>query len=182
MKKLSKETCQKIYNNLQKNRKKIKFRSIFLALFVLGVNAYAWFIFISTANVNVSSHVVSWDVSFTDQNVAINDLEIVTNDIYPGMPTYTKTVQVHNNSEVNTVFTYEINNILLLGNNVTPASNVEAYLNSTYPFITTFSYSDNVLAPDDTITFTITINWPFAASDTGARSHYQLNSQFYIHH
>lgn len=82
-KKLSDETVKKIYVSLQKRRKKIKMRSILMAGFVLGVNAFAWFVFISKADVKVNANIISWDVNFSDSSEVISKVEIETTDLYP---------------------------------------------------------------------------------------------------
>ena len=53
MMKLSK----KCYQFLQSKRKKIKFHSIFLLILLFGVNAYAWFVYMSNASIEIASSV-----------------------------------------------------------------------------------------------------------------------------
>ena len=181
-KKLYKADVTKVYNTLQKQRKRIKRRSVFLALFVLGVNAYAWFVFISSANVNVRANVISWDVNFLDENSEVNDLQILTSDLYPGMDTYTKTIKIRNNSDLRAKFEANIDNISVLGENATDIGNTYdeklAYLKNTYPFIVNVTYPKDVLDKNDSMDLVITIDWPYEKTDDLAREYYKLTNQY----
>ena len=167
--KLSKKSAEDVYVALQKQRKKIKRRSIFLALFVLGVNAYAWFVFLSSASVNVKANVISWDVNFLDENSPVKDVEVITEDLYPGMPKYQKTIKVYNRSDVRANFTFKIDSITVLG---------EETLKDTYPFIVTFDYDKTILEKDDHLNFTVNIEWPFEKGEDLAKDYYKLTKQY----
>lgn len=181
-KRLSKKEAVKVYTSLQKQKNKIKRRSIFLALFVLGVNAYAWFVFISTANVNVKSNVVSWDVNFLDENSPSKDVDVVTNDLYPGMPRYTKTIKVYNRSDVRAKFSYKIDSINVLGeetlNTTDTTDDALDYLENTYPFFVTIEYDKDELDSEDYLNFTINIDWPYEKGEEGTRDYYNLTRQY----
>ena len=179
---LYKKDVIKVYNALQKQRKRIKRRSIFLALFVLGVNAYAWFVFISSASVNVRSNVISWDVNFLDENSEVKDLQILTSDLYPGMDTYTKTIKIKNNSDLRAKFEANIDSINVLGEEVSNSSNTYEekvdYLKNTYPFIVNITYPKDILDKNDSMDLVITIDWPYEKTDTLAREYYKLTNQY----
>lgn len=179
---LYKKDVAKVYNALQKQRKRIKRRSIFLALFVLGVNAYAWFVFISSASVNVRSNVISWDVNFLDENSEVKDLQILTSDLYPGMDTYTKTIKIKNNSDLRAKFEANIDSISILGEEVSNSSNTYEekadYLKNTYPFIVNITYPKDILDKNDSMDLVITIDWPYEKTDTLAREYYKLTNQY----
>lgn len=179
---LYKKDVTKVYNALQKQRKRLKRRSIFLALFVLGVNAYAWFVFISSASVNVRSNVISWDVNFLDENSEVKDLQILTSDLYPGMDTYTKTIKVKNNSDLRAKFEANIDSISVLGEEVSNSSNTYEekvdYLKNTYPFIVNITYPKDILDKNDSMDLVITIDWPYEKTDDLAREYYKLTNQY----
>lgn len=153
-----------------------------MALFVLGVNAYAWFVFVSSASLNIRSNVISWDVSFLDENSEVKDLEIITADLYPGMNTFKKTIKIQNNSDLRAKFEANIDSISLLGKNsdTTISSYDEAvdYLENTYPFIVNISYSKDILEKNDSMDYVITIDWPFEKDDSMARDYYKLTNQY----
>ena len=179
---LYKKDVTKVYNALQKQRKRLKRRSIFLALFVLGVNAYAWFVFISSASVNVRSNVVSWDVNFLDENSEVKDLQILTSDLYPGMDTYTKTIKIKNNSDLRAKFEANIDSISVLGEEVSNSSNTYEekvdYLKNTYPFIVNITYPKDILDKNDSMDLVITIDWPYEKTDALARDYSKLTNQY----
>ena len=179
---LYKKDVTKVYNALQKQRKRLKRRSVFLALFVLGVNAYAWFVFISSASVNVKSNVISWDVNFLDENSEVKDLQILTSDLYPGMDTYTKTIKIKNNSDLRAKFEANIDSISVLGEEVSNSSNTYEekvdYLKNTYPFIVNITYPKDILNKNDSMDLVITIDWPYEKTDDLAREYYKLTNQY----
>lgn len=181
-KKLSDETVKNIYNTLQKNRKKIKMRSVLMAGFVLGVNIFAWFVFISKADVKVNANIISWDVNFSDSSEVISKVIIETTDLYPGMPRYSKEIQISNYSDLEGVFEFDIYSIKVLNNEVidsiTTHDGALTYLNYTFPFIVSFSSSKTELAKKDEMVFTIHIDWPLEYTDSGAREFYRLTSHY----
>ena len=182
MKKLSKEKLTDLYLSLQKRRKKIKTRSILLASFVLGVNIFAWFVFISMANVKVEANVISWDVNFSDSSEIISNIVIETPKLYPGMPTYTKEFFITNSSDVGGTFSYTINSINVLGEEMlldtSKQDEAQKYLKETFPFIITFNSSKMDLADKDNLRFTISIDWPYESTDLNARDYYRLTSHY----
>ena len=153
----------KIYNLLQSKRKSIKKRSILLIVFLFGVNIYAWFVYMSNANMDVQSTVSTWKVTFYDGNSLIKELNIKTNDLYPGMSDYNKEIIIKNNSDVKAEFSYEIDKVNILGHefNYTGAdlSNVTTSLLNDYHFKTSFTPSKIELDKNDTMTFNIGIKW-----------------------
>lgn len=171
-----KDNIGKVYSALQKKRKKIKKRSIFFILFLFGVNAYAWFVYMSNANVGISSSVSTWNVSFYDGSQMVKELNIKTNDLYPGMENFTKQLVIKNDSDVRADFSYEIDRLNILGVETTPGidgtESAVTSLNNDLPFKTTFSYDKDILEENDTINFNILIEWPYEATN----SYYKLNS------
>ena len=183
MKKRSyKKEAEKVYTTLQKQRKRIKRRSIFFAIFVFGVNAYAWFVFVSKADVNVQANVISWDVNFLDENSPVKDLEIITDDLYPGMNRFSKTININNGSDIGAKVEFRIDKVNVLGEQVSikfdSFDEAVTYFRDTYPFYVTFDYDKTILDAGDHSSFTVNIDWPYEKSDTGAREYYQLTSQY----
>ena len=181
-KKLSDETVKKVYLSLQKRRKKIKMRSMLMAGFVLGVNAFAWFVFIAKADVKVNANIISWDVNFSDSSEVISKVVVETTDLYPGMPTYTKEINISNYSDLEGVFEYDIYSIKVLGDEVVDSTTTHdgalTYLNSTFPFIVSFSSSKTELEKKDNMVFTIYIDWPLDYTDSGAKKIYRLTEHY----
>lgn len=182
MKKLSKDKLVNVYYSLQRKRKRIKTRSILLATFVFGVNVFAWFVFISKANVSVNANIISWDVNFSDSSEVISNVVVETTDLYPGMPTYVKEIYITNSSDVGGTFSYDINSIKVLGEEIMTSTTTQdgavTYLNQTFPFLVSFNSSKVDLAEKDNMVFSINIDWPLEADDEGAREYYRLTSHY----
>lgn len=182
VKKLSKQNLDDVYTSLQKNRRKIKKRSLLFAIFAFGVNAFAWFVFISKANVSINTNVVSWDVNFSDSSEVISNVVIETPDLYPGMPTYKKEIYITNSSDLGGTFTYTINSIKVFGDEVmtdtTTQDGAITYLKETFPFVVSFSTSKTDLAEKDNMIFTISIDWPQESTDPLARTYYRLTKHY----
>ncbi len=153
-----------------------------MASFVLGVNIFAWFVFVSKADVKVNANIISWDVNFSDSTEVISKVVVETTDLYPGMPTYKKEIHVSNYSDLEGTFEYSINSIKVLGNEVMDSTTTQdgavTYLNYTFPFIVSFNASKVDLAKKDEMVFTIYINWPMEYTDSGARQYYRLTEHY----
>ena len=48
----------------RKKRRKVIFRSVILIAFLLIVNTFAWFTYISRAGLTLNGSVIDWDISF----------------------------------------------------------------------------------------------------------------------
>ena len=159
--------AKQLYEDLQKSRKKLKIRAIILALFALGVSAYAWFIFVSDLSVNFSGHVREWDVQFLDDSTEINRL-VIDQTFYPGMDDFSETVNIINSSETGATFSFEINELTILGINSLKSTSALtlASLQNDYPFVIDMYGSKVNLDENDSLSFTVEASWPFNAANT----------------
>lgn len=152
---------------LRKALLKRKYISIFLALFTLGINIFAWFVFSTSASVGLDATVASWDVQFrNDLGEETQTFVIDITKMKPGMSNYSKTISVYNQSDVTADFVYEITSFKLLGhtiqnNNQTTMLN---YLQSNYPFSVSFNASKTVMNPSDAVQFDIGLVWPYESN------------------
>lgn len=164
MKKSYKKKLNKVYKKLQSERKNIKRRSIILASLFLGVNIFAWFVYITQVGVELDSNVVAWDVNFFDGPTQVKNIKI-SEILHPGMDTYEKVIEVNNNSGTKAEFEYVINSFTVLGidSMVEEGTNEEQInsLNNDYPFIIAFEASKMTLDEIDTLTFRLTIDWHY---------------------
>ena len=180
MKRKKKLSESGIYLYLQKRRKSIKIRSILLALFVLGVNIYAWFIYFSEANVSITGNVVSWDVSFKDENSQVVEHAILAVNMYPGMDDYSKEIKILNASELPAKFTYEIEEMTLMGIDIKDGKTTTELvkeLNTNYPFIVSFISDGANMAVGEEMHFIFEVSWPFDSEEAQA-DYYKLNSYY----
>ena len=60
----------------RKARRKVVFRSVLLVAFLLIINTFAWFTYISKAGVTLSGSVVNWDVTFLEETNVIKEIDI----------------------------------------------------------------------------------------------------------
>ena len=67
------------YKKLQKSRKRLLLRSFLFALFLIGVNIFAWFTYVSKAGLQLEGNISSWDV---DSILVLNKdiVEVIEND------------------------------------------------------------------------------------------------------
>ena len=158
---------KQLYEDIQKQRKKLKIRAIILALFALGVSAYAWFIFVSDLSVNFSGHVREWDVQFLDDSTEINRL-VIDQTFYPGMDDYSESVNIINSSDTGATFSFEINELTILGINSLKSTSplTLASLQNDYPFVIDMYGSKTDLNEHDSLTFTVEASWPYNAANT----------------
>ena len=158
---------KQLYEDIQRQRKKLKIRAIILALFALGVSAYAWFIFISDLSVNFSGHVREWDVQFLDDSTEINRL-VIDQTFYPGMDDFSETVNIINSSETGATFSFEINELTILGINSLKSTSALTLssLQNDYPFEIDMYGDKTELSENDSLNFTLTATWPYQSSNT----------------
>ena len=154
-------------SSLREKILKRKYISIFLALFTLGVNIFAWFAFSSNASLQLDGTVASWDVEFYDSNgESTHNAVIEVTKMKPGMSDFTKTIYVDNKSDVDADFRYEVTSFSILGNTVTVPAGQDPiqYLSNFYPFSVQLSSSKNILLQNDSLTFDIAVTWPYESA------------------
>ncbi len=166
-----------VYDNMQTKRKKLLRRSLLLALFVFGVNIYAWFIFINQSKLDVQGNVASWDVTFYDGDMQVQNL-VINEKIYPGMDDYNKTLTVVNDGEVQASFEYTISDLKILGKTIdtTNQTNVINSLANDYPFSFTMTSTSDTIAAGESIDFSVDIKWNY--EDGGLKPYYRLTNVY----
>ena len=161
---------------LSKGLRKRKYISILLALFTLGVNIFAWFAFSANAGLTLDATVASWDVDFKENDVVFRNIYIEVTKMKPGMTDHVTTVDIENKGDVVADFDYEVASFSLLGHTINLASkpDVFAYLSDFYPFAIEVEASDDEIAAHGTITFEVTVSWPYEIANT----YYQLDEVY----
>ena len=169
---MRKNKILKAYEVLSAQKKRMFLRAAVMSFFLLGVNTYAWFVFFDKFDGNINADVISWDVTFFDEEESVNSVAITIDSLYPGMDNYVKNVSVQNESDVSADFSYVVNSITLFGVTYTVDDNVTsddliAILEDEFPFKITFSKSkDNLASGGDTASFSVYATWPFEASES----------------
>ena len=101
-------------------RKSLKKKSVIIRIILFTVliasNTFAWFIYITRVDNNVSVHVKSWDVTFQSGDHEIsNTVELNVDSLYPGMEDYVYEISAYNKSEVSATLSYQILEANILG-------------------------------------------------------------------
>ena len=163
-------------NERRKSRRKTIVRSILLIAFLLIINTFAWFTYISKANLSLNGSVVSWEVSFLDQNSIIKDINIAITDMKPGMMQFAKTIDIVNNSDVAAKFTYKITSVEFLGTKIFEGEETETIkqkLEQEFPFTLKMIVGKQDLDLTDTSSFEVTMDWTYEED-----KYYRVNSLY----
>lgn len=165
------------FRKSKKKRLLAKLKLFMFVFFLLGVNSFAWFVFVTEVNNDITADVIGWDVIFLDENnEQIKDVNLSIDTMYPGMPDYIDTYSVKNNSDVHARFGYEINSLNLLGKEVLINENLTSeelasILENDLPFHVIIDTEADTLAIDETISYSISVVWDYESVD----EYYQLN-------
>lgn len=159
---------KEILDSLNNKLKRKKYFALLLALFTLGVNIFAWFVFSSSVDLSLNASVSSWDVTFNDGNNEITKNVIVNvTNMRPGMEEFSKTYVINNAGEVGATFRFDIISIDLLGNSIDLSKNLDpiGYFNTYFPFNISFSNTKSFIDYNDSIEFTFDLNWDYDSTD-----------------
>lgn len=135
-----------------------------MAGFLLAVNTFAWFIFITNGDGKINADVIAWDISFIDEESQTELLDIELEDLYPGMEVYSRYIIVKNKSDLNAVFGYELQEITIFGEKYEP-ENLENALVTDFPFKIRFEHDKISLDKGDYLNFASSVIWPFEAPE-----------------
>lgn len=189
-----KSKAREAYEQLQKRRNKLKRNGIILAMFLLVVNTYAWFVYLAKASLTVDASVIGWDIKFYDEDGEEMDVTINIKDLYPGMKDYQKKIIITNDSSLKGEFSYTISDLKLIGieSDIKESNQLVESLQNDYPFKVTFESDKNELDSDGDFTnFYIRVVWPFESDNKytlikernkfqGLYPYYKLDNQNYI--
>lgn len=158
------EQLEKDYERIRRVKKRLGVRTFLFVLFLFGVNVFAWFVYISEAQVTTDANVAAWDLNFYDGTNLVKNIHL-TPEIYPGMQTVEKTITISNASDVGATVVYTPKDIFfagqsLFGDESNSAAIIDA-LENDYPFKVIFSATKIQLDNVDSSDFTVQIVWPF---------------------
>ena len=154
--------------------KKVKIRNMLILILLLIFNTYAWFIYATRVDTDITAHVSSWNVEFkvADQVVTTN-LVVAIGRIYPGMDRFEKVVEVHKKGETKAVLNYEIQEFTVMGETFTvdeengpTTQDIVDKMNTEYPFKIKIEKDDSLISEGTGDgTFTISLDWDFESGD-----------------
>lgn len=176
MRKVKKLSSNENLQDRKKLRRKIIIRSVLLVAFLLGINTFAWFTYISRAGVTLNASVVNWDVLFQDETNAIKDIHIEITDMKPGMLTYEKQIEITNHGDIDAKMGYIIKNATLLGKDIFQNKDTEQFLQqlaNEYPFKLSLVTDKNLIVVGDTAHFSIQLDWEYEGNE-----YYKVNNLY----
>lgn len=168
-----KKQANKIYKNLQKRKNAIKIRAYIMSGFLLAINSFAWFVFISNGKTDISADVIAWDIVFLDEKEQAETLDVVLSDLYPGMPLFSQQIVVQNRSDLNAKIDYIIEGITVYGEEFATDDYKKA-LEEEFPFEIKFSYEKETILINEKTRFTINATWDFESDE----AYYKLNELY----
>lgn len=169
-------------------RKSLKKKSVIIRIILFTVliasNTFAWFIYITRVDNNVSVHVKSWDVTFQSGDHEIsNTVELNVDSLYPGMEDYVYEISAYNKSEVSATLSYQILEANILGTeyvteegriekgeDVLPTDltslELEDMFKNDFPFSMSINLSNQtILETNGNELFSINITWPYESNN-----------------
>ena len=97
---------------MKKKNKKAKIITpgrIFILIMLVMANSFAWFIYATKINGEVSGHVRAWNIVFEAGDTQVTDIvNIDVASIYPGMTNYLYNLSIYNHSDVGASITYKV--------------------------------------------------------------------------
>lgn len=164
-------------HKLIKIMKKIKIKNMLILILLLIFNAYAWFIYATRVDTEITAHVSSWNVEFVGAEGKITtNLDIEIGRIYPGMEQekkFERIIEVHNKGETKAQLGYEIKSLTIMGEtfivdeiNGPTTQDIIEKMQTEYPFKIKIEKEDTLLQEGKgTGKFTITLEWLFESGD-----------------
>lgn len=168
-------------NKLKQIKKRIRKRTLFFLVIALIANSFAWFIYTNKVSNSITTGVRSWKITFDQDGQDLEEnVEFNFDDIYPGIDTQVKQIDITNNGEMTAYISYQIESIQIFDETYTKENYTQEQLinilNNNYPFKLSFINSDTEIIVGQTGNFTATLNWPFESGDDEADTYYGKKS------
>lgn len=155
-------------------RKSVRVKTLIFLILILVVNVLGWYIYISEVSSDITTHVKAWKIDF--DNSVNQDVDFVVDDLYPGMETQTKEIQLTNSGEMDAVISVTVLQMRILddtyvadGTTVAGDDLIDS-LSNDYPFSVKFYIDGEEVTEKDvlinaTATIVVEISWPFESGD-----------------
>ncbi len=166
--------------NKKKRRLLIKPTRLIFLIILIASNTFAWFIYATKIDTNVSVHVRAWNVVFEAGEHQVTDtINLDVDSIYPGMDDYEYEINAYNRGDVAASLSYEILEARILNQTYVTTQGRAAYgqtvqsgdltsaqlgnkLATDYPFTITIGISGSVLQASNGVeTYTLSVVWPY---------------------
>lgn len=168
------------FNKNKEKKVKIRPSRIIFLIVLIASNTFAWFIYATRIETNVSVHVKSWNVIFEAGEDEVTDtVSLVVDSIYPGMEDFSYAINAYNRSEVSATLSYVVLEARILdeeyvtveqktalGETVLAtdltSAQLQAKLLSDYPFSIAISTSSSTMANSvGEATYNFDVTWPY---------------------
>ena len=114
---------------LKRKTKKISLKRYLLLIFSLIMTTFAWFAYSKILETDIALDLLPWDIKFFIGEVEkFNPIDIVMQDLYPGMEDRTVDVVIQNNGRVEAGVYFQVNEVTLLGDTYNLVSDANAEL------------------------------------------------------
>lgn len=167
-------------NILLERIKRIKPTRLFMLIFLIMSNSFAWFIYATKIDSTVSVHVRSWNVVFEAGDSEVTDtVNLTVDSIYPGMENYSYSIKAYNRSEVSATLSYVILEANIFGDEYITVNGrsergeaavatdytseqLENILANNFPFSITLGLSNQIIELGDGVEeYTLNVVWPY---------------------
>ena len=155
-------------------KKSVRLKTMIFLILILVINVLGWYIYVSEVSSDITTHVKAWKIDF--DNSVNQDIDFIVEDIYPGMETQTKEIELTNGGEMDAVVSGMVTQMRILedtyvadGTDVTSEDLIDS-LSNDYPFSVKFYMDGEEITQKDveinaTATIVIEISWPFESGD-----------------
>ena len=176
----------------------LKYSRLIFIILLLVSNTFAWFIYATKIDNQVSVHVKAWDVVFEAGDTAIETtVNISVESVYPGMEDYEYEIKAYNRSEGSATMTYQLLEARILNDSYitvegravrgeTPlatdltSQQLMSRLTNNYPFSITISTSSSTIDSEDgEETYTLSVVWPYESGNDALDTQWGINAASY---
>ena len=165
-------------------RHRLHIRHLLFLGIILATNTFAWYIYMEKISSDINVKVKAWNVSFRLDNQDMEDyINFSVDEIYPGMTTYTQSLSVTNDGEVDAELYYEIVSISVFGTTYTTEDGsmteeeLKTLMRDNYPFRITITTNQATIAKNGgNAMFYVNVSWPYESTNSLGESNDALDT------
>ena len=169
-------------------------RIIFLIVLIAS-NTFAWFIYATRIDSNVSVHVRAWNVIFeAGENEVTDMINLDVDSIYPGMENYEYVINAYNRGDVSATLSYQILSATILDQSFITVEGRQALgqepvatdltteqlknkLLNDYPFAIGITISNGLIEEENgKETYTLSVIWPYENNHDDIDTQWGINA------
>ncbi len=169
-------------------------RIIFLIVLIAS-NTFAWFIYATRIDSNVSVHVRAWNVIFeAGENEVTDMINLDVDSIYPGMENYEYVINAYNRGDVSATLSYQILSATILDQSFITVEGRQALgqepvatdltteqlknkLLNDYPFSIGITISNGLIEEENgKETYTLSVIWPYENNHDDIDTQWGINA------